>query len=173
MIEKNDDFKSLSQWLSIGELAERSDVSVPAIRFYEEKELIWSTRTVGNQRRYQRAMLRRIAIIKVAQQVGISLQQVKDAFSVLPKHDVATKQDWQKMSQKWQAQLDQHIIRLLQLRQQLDKCIGCGCLSLKQCPLRNPEDQFAQESAGAHFQDVLTTLLNQDAIEAKTLDDEL
>ncbi|WP_089605973.1 redox-sensitive transcriptional activator SoxR [Acinetobacter piscicola] len=152
--------KGLQQWLTIGELAQRSDVSVPAIRFYEEKELIWSTRTQGNQRRYQRAMLRRVAIIKIAQQVGISLQQVKDAFQVLPKHQVASKADWQKMSQTWQAQLDQQIINLLKLRQQLDKCIGCGCLSLQQCPLRNPDDQLGQESAGAHFQDVLMTLLN-------------
>lgn len=173
MIEKIDDQKQLNQWLSIGELAERSGVSVPALRFYEAKELIWSTRTEGNQRRYQRAMLRRVAIIKVAQQVGISLQQVKDAFSVLPKHEVASKHDWKKMSQTWQTQLDQNIMSLLQLRQQLDKCIGCGCLSLKQCPLRNPEDQFAQESAGAHFQDILSTLLNQNVSSAEILDDEL
>ena len=152
--------KELQQWLTIGELAQRSDVSVPAIRFYEEKDLIWSTRTQGNQRRYQRAMLRRVAIIKIAQQVGISLQQVKDAFQVLPKHQVASKADWQKMSKTWQAQLEQQIMNLLKLRQQLDKCIGCGCLSLQQCPLRNPEDQLGQESAGAHFQDVLMTLLN-------------
>ncbi|RKG37641.1 redox-sensitive transcriptional activator SoxR [Acinetobacter rongchengensis] len=152
--------KGLHHWLTIGELAQRSDVSVPAIRFYEEKELIWSTRTQGNQRRYQRAMLRRVAIIKIAQQVGISLQQVKDAFQVLPKHQVASKADWQNMSQTWQAQLDQQIINLLKLRQQLDKCIGCGCLSLQQCPLRNPDDQMGQESAGAHFQDVLMNLLN-------------
>ncbi|NNP72920.1 MULTISPECIES: redox-sensitive transcriptional activator SoxR [Acinetobacter] len=152
-------------WLTIGELAERSGVSVPTVRFYEEKQLIWSTRTQGNQRRYQRAMLRRIAIIKVAQQVGISLQQVKDAFSVLPKQQIASKKDWAKMSKTWQAQLDQQIIALLQLRNQLDKCIGCGCLSLKECPLRNPEDQFAEHSAGAHFQTVLLSLLENDQSE--------
>ncbi|MFW2124859.1 redox-sensitive transcriptional activator SoxR, partial [Acinetobacter ursingii] len=115
-------------------------VSVPAIRFYEEKELIWGIRTTGNQRRYQRAMLRRIAIIKTAQQVGISLQQIKQTFETLPKHRSATKKDWQIMSQQWQGQLDQQIMMLLQLRQQLDQCIGCGCLSLEQCPLRNPDD---------------------------------
>lgn len=86
--------ESKQQWLSIGQLAERSGVSVPTVRFYEEKQLIWSTRTTGNQRRYQRAMLRRIAIIKIAQQVGISLQQVYEAFEVLPKHQVASKADW-------------------------------------------------------------------------------
>lgn len=147
-------------WLSIGELAKRSGVSVPTIRFYEEKDLIWSTRTEGNQRRYQRAMLRRIAIIKAAQQVGISLKQIKQTLSILPKQQVATKKDWQIMSQEWQGQLDQQIIMLLQLRQQLDQCIGCGCLSLEQCPLRNPEDCLAEEAMGAHFQEILF-LLNQ------------
>lgn len=145
-------------WLSIGDLAKRSAVSVATLRFYEEKQLIWSIRTAGNQRRYQRAMLRRVAIIKIAQQVGIRLQEVHDAFAVLPKQKVATKSDWQKMSKRWQQQLDQQIIHLLQMRQQLDQCIGCGCLSLKQCPLRNPEDQLGRESAGAHFQQVLMSL---------------
>lgn len=154
--------KPLEQWLSIGELAQRSAVSVSAIRFYEEKDLIWSTRTQGNQRRYQRAMLRRVAIIKIAQQVGISLQQVKEAFAVLPRHKVASKSDWKGMSKHWQAQLDQQILDLLRLRQQLDKCIGCGCLSLKQCPLRNPDDRLGQASAGAHFQDILMNLLEVD-----------
>ncbi|NWK75010.1 redox-sensitive transcriptional activator SoxR [Acinetobacter cumulans] len=150
--------ESKQQWLSIGQLAERSGVSVPTVRFYEEKQLIWSTRTTGNQRRYQRAMLRRIAIIKIAQQVGISLQQVYEAFEVLPKHQVASKADWQQMSQRWQQQLDAQIMYLLQLRQQLDSCIGCGCLSLQQCPLRNPDDQLSQQSAGAHFQHILMHL---------------
>ena len=145
-------------WLNIGELAKRSGVSVAALRFYEEKQLIWSTRTSGNQRRYQRAMLRRVAIIKIAQQVGIRLQQVHDAFEALPKQKIASKEDWQEMSRRWQQQLDQHIIHLLQMRQQLDKCIGCGCLSLTQCPLRNPDDQLGRDSAGAHFQQVLMSL---------------
>lgn len=153
--------KDAHQWITIGELAQRSGVSVPAIRFYEEKELIWSIRTEGKQRRYQRAMLRRVAIIKVAQQVGMRLQQVKEAFSVLPKNKVASKADWQKMSQKWQASLDVQIVSLLQLRQQLDWCIGCGCLSLQQCPLRNLNDQMADQSAGAHFQQILLQLTIQ------------
>ncbi len=104
MEENQQIMPSAQQWLSIGDLAKRSDVSVAALRFYEEKELIWSARTSGNQRRYQRSMLRRIAIIKAAQQVGISLQQVKVAFSALPKQGNATKQDWQQMSQQWQTQ---------------------------------------------------------------------
>jgi MerR family redox-sensitive transcriptional activator SoxR len=147
-------------WLTIGELAKRSGVSVATIRFYEEKDLIWSTRTAGNQRRYQRAMLRRIAIVKAAQQVGISLKQIKETLSTLPKQQVATKKDWQIMSQQWQGQLDQQIMMLLQLRQQLDQCIGCGCLSLEQCPLRNPDDCLAEKAMGAHFQEILF-LLNQ------------
>lgn len=146
--------QNLQQWLSIGALAERSGVSVAALRFYEEKELIWSVRTEGNQRRYPRYMLRRIAIIKVAQQVGISLKQVKDAFKVLPSNKAASQADWSKLSQDWQKALDQQIAQLLQLRQQLDWCIGCGCLSLTECPLRNEGDQFAQNSDGAHFKPI-------------------
>lgn len=151
---------SAETWLSIGKLAKRSGVSVPTIRFYEEKDLIWSTRTEGNQRRYQRAMLRRIAIVKAAQQVGISLKQIKQTLSILPKQQVATKKDLQIMSQEWQGQLDQQIMMLLQLRQQLDQCIGCGCLSLEQCRLRNPEGCLAEDAMGAHFQEVLF-LMNQ------------
>ena len=150
--------EKINSWLSIGDLASRSGVSAAALRFYEEKQLIWSTRTSGNQRRYPRAMLRRIAIIKIAQQVGISLQQVHEAFAALPEQKTPAQSDWRSMSQRWQQQLDQQIIHLLQLRQQLDQCIGCGCLSLQQCPLRNPEDQLGQESAGAHFQEVLMSL---------------
>ena len=150
--------EKINSWLSIGDLASRSGVSVAALRFYEEKQLIWSTRTSGNQRRYPRAMLRRIAIIKIAQQVGISLQQVHEAFAALPEQKTPAQSDWRRMSQRWQQQLDQQIIHLLQLRQQLDQCIGYGCLSLQQCPLRNPEDQLGLESAGAHFQEVLMSL---------------
>ncbi|MDS7695168.1 redox-sensitive transcriptional activator SoxR [Acinetobacter soli] len=142
------------QFITIGELAKRSGVSVSTIRFYEEKQLIWSIRTNGNQRRYVRSMLRRIAIIKVAQLVGISLEEVKQAFSVLPDRKMASKQDWEKMSNLWKNQLEEKIQTLLQIRQQLDWCIGCGCLSLDQCPLRNPDDYYASHSNGAHFQKI-------------------
>lgn len=148
--------KNIDQWLGIGEVAKRSGVSVATLRFYESKELIWSVRTDGNQRRYSRVMLRRIAIIKIAQQVGISLQEIKAEFSVLPKNGTAKKKDWQAMSKNWQQQLEAKIVTLMQLRHQLDWCIGCGCLSLTECPLRNPEDQMAQQSAGAHFQPIST-----------------
>ncbi|MEQ4563469.1 MAG: redox-sensitive transcriptional activator SoxR [Acinetobacter sp.] len=142
------------QLITIGELAKRSGVSVSTIRFYEEKQLIWSIRTNGNQRRYVRSMLRRIAIIKVAQLVGISLEEVKQAFSVLPDRKMASKQDWENMSNLWKNQLEEKIQTLLQIRQQLDWCIGCGCLSLDQCPLRNPDDYYASQSNGAHFQKI-------------------
>ncbi len=142
------------QFITIGELAKRSGVSVSTIRFYEEKQLIWSIRTNGNQRRYVRSMLRRIAIIKVAQLVGISLEEVKQAFSVLPDRKMASKQDWENMSNLWKNQLEEKIQTLLQIRQQLDWCIGCGCLSLDQCLLRNPDDYYASQSNGAHFQKI-------------------
>lgn len=155
--------KKIDQWLSIGRLAERSGVSVTTLRFYEEKELIWSVRTDGNQRRYQRSMLRLIAIIKVAQQVGISLKDLKEEFSIFPREGVVCQSDWQRMSKSWHELLDHKIVKLLQLRQQLDWCIGCGCLSLTECPLRNPDDRLGLESAGAHFNKILFEL-NQEKL---------
>ena len=131
-----------NQWLSIGQIANISNISVPTVRFYEERQLIWSTRTSGNQRRYHSSMVRRIAIIKIAQRVGISLKEVQDIFIDLPKNKSATKKDWQRMSIKWHEQLNEKISSLLLLRDQLDQCIGCGCLSLKQCPLRNTEAEI-------------------------------
>ncbi|AMW77885.1 redox-sensitive transcriptional activator SoxR [Acinetobacter sp. TGL-Y2] len=156
--------EKLKQWMTIGELAQRSGVSVPNLRFYEEKKLIWSLRTEGNQRRYQRAMLRRIAIVKIAQQVGMTLAEVEKAFSALPKDKIASKTDWHNMSKQWRNDLDAKIIYLLQLRNQLDWCIGCGCLSQDECPLRNPEDQLGRESAGVHFREILLKVgsLDQD-----------
>lgn len=158
--------KNAQQWISIGELAKRSGVNVSAVRFYEEKQLIWSVRTEGNQRRYQRAMLRRVAIIKVAQQVGVRLEKIKAALDILPKDRVPSSEDWQQMSLRWQADLDQQIMGLLKLRLQLDKCIGCGCLSVKQCPLRNPDDQCGEHIAGQHYQDALELLLKKELIDS-------
>lgn len=170
MHDSGDAQKHSSQWLSIGELAKRSGVSVSALRFYEDKELIWSMRTNGNQRRYQRAMLRRVAIIKVAQVVGISLQELKDNFSVLPHKKIANKKDWQKLSEKWKEQLDEKIMYLLQLRSQLDKCICCGCISLNQCPLRNPNDKFAEKSLSNPYENNLVDLRNKQLLEFEKLD---
>ena len=168
--DSEEDQKHPFQWLSIGELADRSGVSVSALRFYEEKGLISSMRSNGNQRRYQRAMLRRVAIIKVAQVVGISLQQLKDHFSILPENKIANKQDWQALSETWKGQLDEKIMYLLQLRSQLDKCIGCGFLSLDQCPLRNPNDQFADQSVINPYENDLIELLNKQLVELEQLD---
>lgn len=126
-----------NKWLSIGKVAEQSQISISTLRFYEEKKLIWSIRTSGNQRRYHHSILRRIAIIKIAQRVGIGLHEVYEIFTVLPNHKTATKKDWQNISKIWYQQLNDKINTLLILRDQLDQCIDCGCLSLKQCPLRS------------------------------------
>ncbi len=138
-------------WLSVGEVARRSGVSVATLHFYEQKKLISSQRNSGNQRRYSRDVLRRVAIIKVAQKTGISLEQIGQALAILPAGQQADPQHWQAMSARWQADLTARIEQLTQLRDQLTLCIGCGCLSLQHCPLRNPDDQLAALGAGAHF----------------------
>lgn len=135
--------KTAQDLLSIGEVAQRSAIAISAIRFYEEKGLIMSLRTNGNQRRYARHMLRRLALIKVAQRVGLSLVEIQAAFAVLPIGKSPSKQDWLQMSKHWQQQLEERVKVIKHMQQQLDWCIGCGCLSLDNCPLRNPDDQFA------------------------------
>ena len=130
--------------LTIGEVAKRSGVSVPTLRFYEEKQLIRSVRTNGNQRRYLRCVLRRIAIIKVAQKVGMSLLEIEAGFALLPKQN-PSKADWEKLSRAWQEKLTEKIELLTQMKEQMQWCIGCGCLSLEDCPLRNPNDVMAQK----------------------------
>lgn len=139
MLKKDQDL------LTIGEVAKRSGLAVSAIRFYEEKSLIFSLRTNGNQRRYARHILRRLAVIKVAQKVGLSLNEIQQAFRHLPIQQAPSKQEWQALSQVWQIQLNQRIQLLQNMQTQLDWCIGCGCLSLKSCPLRNPDDVFADD----------------------------
>ncbi|MGD8176321.1 redox-sensitive transcriptional activator SoxR [Marinimicrobium sp. ARAG 43.8] len=139
------------QALSVGELARRSGVSVSALHFYEQRGLIRSSRTAGNQRRYARETLRRLAVIKAAQHTGIPLADILDAFSALPDARTPTAADWRTLSTQWRAQLNQRIDELLQLRDDLDGCIGCGCLSLKACPLRNPGDCLSEEGPGAHL----------------------
>ena len=137
--------------LSVGELAERTGVAVSALHFYESRGLIASERSDGNQRRYARATLRRVAVIKVAQRMGLPLAAIADALARLPQGRTPTVADWRKMSAGWRGELDERIRTLTQLRDQLDGCIGCGCLSLKQCPLRNPQDMMASHGPGAHF----------------------
>lgn len=134
--------------LSVGEVSARSGVPVSTLHFYERKGLIRSRRSRGNQRRYSRAVLRRVAIIKVAQRTGIPLSEIRDALAILPHDRPPTAADWQSLSQRWCSELDERIARLERLRDHLDSCIGCGCLSLEACPLRNPADILADDGAG-------------------------
>ena len=137
--------------LTAGEVAQRSGVAVSALHFYEVKGLIKSERNAGNQRRYPRHVLRRVAIIKTAQQLGISLRSIQDAFTALPADRCPVSEDWALLAAKWRVDLDDRIQRLLKLRNQMDQCIGCGCLSIEQCPLRNPMDRLALEGPGARL----------------------
>lgn len=137
--------------LTVGELARRSGVAVSTIHFYETKGLIRGWRSAGNQRRYPRGMLRRVAVIKVAQRTGIPLADIAAAMESLPQDRAPTAEDWRQLSAAWREALDQRIRKLAQLRDQLDGCIGCGCLSLADCPLRNPSDALGEEGAGARL----------------------
>ncbi|MFI8718347.1 redox-sensitive transcriptional activator SoxR [Stenotrophomonas sp. NPDC077464] len=139
----------IAQELSVGEVARRSGVAVSALHFYERKGLIRSLRTAGNQRRFGREVLRRLAVIRVAQRVGLPLEAVANAFAALPENKTPTRAEWAKMSALWRGELDQRIEELLLLRDQLTDCIGCGCLSLKRCRLANPGDALAEQGDGA------------------------
>ncbi|WP_454715762.1 redox-sensitive transcriptional activator SoxR [Caulobacter segnis] len=134
--------------LSVGEVAKRSGVAVSTLHFYEAKGLIRSLRTEGNQRRYPRGVLRRVALIRIAQRTGISLVEIKTALDHLPQDRAPSAEDWRALSESWRTELDQRIRHLTGLRDQIDSCIGCGCLSLKECPLRNPGDVMAGAGAG-------------------------
>lgn len=139
--------------LSVGEVARRSGVAVSAIHFYEAEGLIEGWRTSANHRRYPRGVLRRIAIIKVAQRAGITLKEIGAAFATLPSGAVPTEQDWARFSAGWKSALDDRIDRLTRLRDHLSGCIGCGCLSLTDCPLRNPADVLAKDGPGPRILD--------------------
>ncbi|MGH7683153.1 MAG: redox-sensitive transcriptional activator SoxR, partial [Vulcanimicrobiaceae bacterium] len=115
------------------------------------KDLIHSIRTSGNQRRFARSELRRVAVVKVAQRAGISLGEIRDALTTLPKGQNVNATDWSRLSRRWREDLERRIDRLTALRDQLGECIGCGCLSLKTCPLRNPDDEMAEYGPGARF----------------------
>lgn len=135
--------------LSIGQLAERSGVPHSALRFYEDRGLISSVRTAGNQRRYEQATLRRVAFIRAAQRVGLTLDEIGEALTTLPAGRTPTKADWSRLSRQWRSRLDEQIGRLERLRDRLDGCIGCGCLSLRTCALHNPGDVLAGRGPGA------------------------
>jgi MerR family redox-sensitive transcriptional activator SoxR len=135
--------------LSVGEVAKRSGVAVSALHFYEQRGLIRSNRTSGNQRRYGRDVLRRIAVIRVAQQVGVPLADIAATLNSLPEGRTPTRDDWARLSTAWRDNLDRRIDQLTKLRDGLTDCIGCGCMSIDKCPLRNPEDRLARQGPGA------------------------
>ena len=137
--------------LSIGDVARRSGVAPSALRFYERRGLIASTRTDGNQRRYDRAVLRRIAFIQAGRAAGISLEQIGAALETLPRNRTPGHRDWERLSNRWRADLDARIDVLRALRERLTTCIGCGCLSIDKCELLNPDDAAAAEGAGARY----------------------
>ncbi|MGE8394404.1 redox-sensitive transcriptional activator SoxR [Pseudomonas sp. BIGb0427] len=137
--------------LSVGQLSARSGVAVTALHFYESKGLIYSTRSAGNQRRYPRETLRRVAVIKMAQRLGIPLATIHAALQTLPVGRAPSVKDWQRLSEQWRQDLTRRIDKLIVLRDQLDGCIGCGCMSLQSCPLRNCDDQLGEQGPGAQL----------------------
>jgi MerR family transcriptional regulator, redox-sensitive transcriptional activator SoxR len=137
--------------LTIGEVAERSGFATSALRYYEKAGLLASTRTSGQQRRYERSVLRRLAFIRAARNIGLGLEEVKAALDKLPAGRTPTKADWTRLSRAWRTRLDDQIRALQQLRDGLDSCIGCGCLSLQRCRLSNPGDSAAVFGPGAVY----------------------
>jgi MerR family redox-sensitive transcriptional activator SoxR len=137
--------------LSIGEVAERTGVTISALRFYETEGLISSTRSAGGQRRFAREVLRRIAFIRIAQQIGLSLDEIADALSTLPGERTPTVADWARLSRTWRSALDERIKLLELVRDELTSCIGCGCLSLHTCRLYNPDDRARVLGQGPRY----------------------
>lgn len=137
--------------LSIGTVAERSGVAVSALRFYEDKGLITAERTEGGQRRYHRDVLRRLAFISVAQRVGLRLDEIREALDDLPANASPVGEEWARLSSSWRPMLDERIRLLEGLRDDLDSCIGCGCLSLDRCALYNPDDRARALGAGPRY----------------------
>jgi len=134
--------------LTIGALSERAGVTTSALRFYEAEGLIHAARTAGGQRRYTRDTLRRVSFIRVAQQVGLRLDEIRVALESLPERRTPTAKDWERLSASWRPRLDAQIALLERLRDRLGGCIGCGCLSLRFCKLVNPDDQAGQRGPG-------------------------
>jgi len=140
----------------VGRVARRCGVKVSTLHFYEQKGLIQSWRNTGNQRRYKPDVLRRVAIIKAAQKMGISLDSIKKAFATLPNNQTPSAQDWEKLSTGWRNELNSRINYLEQLRDSITGCIGCGCLSMKNCPIYNLDDKLAAQGSGAVILDRIT-----------------
>lgn len=137
--------------LTVSEVAVRSGFAPSAIRFYDKQGLITATRTSGGQRRFERNMLRRLAFIRAARNVGLSLDEVASALQTLPESRTPTRADWTRLSKEWRGRLDDQIAGLMALRDSLDSCIGCGCLSLKRCAMSNPSDSAAVGGPGAVY----------------------
>jgi MerR family redox-sensitive transcriptional activator SoxR len=137
--------------LTVSEVSERSGFAPSALRFYEREGLVRATRTSGNQRRYQRNVLRRLAFVRAARNVGLSLEEVAAALAELPDGRTPTRADWARLSRSWRSRLDDQIAALAKLRDGLDSCIGCGCLSLKKCAMSNPDDVAASDGPGATY----------------------
>lgn len=137
--------------LSIGEVAARSGVATSALRFYEAQGLLASKRTSGNQRRYERAVLRRVALIRAGRAAGIPLERIRAALDTLPAGRTPTRRDWERLSRVWRTDLDEQIATLHAVRDRLTTCIGCGCLSIDACTLLNPDDEAARLGGGAHY----------------------
>ncbi|GGC02074.1 redox-sensitive transcriptional activator SoxR [Oxalicibacterium flavum] len=144
----NEEDEEPRQELTVGEVARRSGLAVSAIHFYEAKGLIASRRNAGNQRRYARDVLRRVSLIKVAQRIGIPLADIGAALATLPQGRAPSMRDWTRLSARWKKELDARIARLTLLRDHLDDCIGCGCLSIDHCRLRNPQDELGLQGSG-------------------------
>ncbi|HEY6485816.1 MAG TPA: redox-sensitive transcriptional activator SoxR [Candidatus Cybelea sp.] len=139
--------------LTVGEIAKRSGLPVSTIHFWERKGLIRSSRSVGNQRLFARAELRRLAVVKIGQRAGIPLAEIRDVLDTLPTDRAVSVRSWAALSKRWKQSLDERIERLAALRDRLGRCIGCGCLSLTKCQLQNPYDELAAEGPGARLLD--------------------
>ena len=137
--------------LTIGAMSRRTGVAASALRFYEAEGLIYATRTAGGQRRYARASIRRVSFIRIAQQVGLTLEEIGAALASLPDNRTPNQQDWQRLSHSWGPRIDAQIAMLERLRDRLGSCIGCGCLSLRACRLMNPGDQAAERGSGPRY----------------------
>jgi MerR family redox-sensitive transcriptional activator SoxR len=142
---------NVAEHLSIGDVAERTGVSVSALRFYEAEGMVSATRTPGGQRRFTRDALRRVAFIRVAQRVGLTLDEIRDALATLPQRRTPTAADWARLSRAWKSELDERIRLLERIRDDLSSCIGCGCLSLQACRLYNPDDRARVLGQGPRY----------------------
>lgn len=141
----------MQQELTIGALGERAGVTTSALRFYEAERLIQSTRSDSGQRRFTRDTLRRVSFIRVAQNVGLSLDEIRTALASLPQNRTPNEKDWERLSRSWRPRIDERIGLLERLRDRLDGCIGCGCLSLRHCRLLNPDDRVAHRGPGPRY----------------------